>query len=171
MGIRDYFSKHWKPVPISDRERTGPKLISKIGAAGLILDVGCGYNEYKEYFGDRLTGIDPYNSAADIECSIEDYETNKKFDYIFCLGSINFGSYDVIRKQVLKVGSLCTKDTVIFWRQNPGIQHENFHAEGIEFFKWDIRSNLKLAKEIGFKVTFLGFEKDRLYVEWRKIQN
>ena len=53
-----------------------------------ILDVGCGDNEWKKYFGDKLLGIDPL-----IKMLINAYrilEFNRGYntwDIVMCLGS------------------------------------------------------------------------------------
>ena len=49
-----------------------------------VLDVGCGYNEFKGKI-DNLIGIDPYNVLADHEVGTLEYRTDQKFDVILCL--------------------------------------------------------------------------------------
>ena len=69
------------------------------------LDVGCGDNKYKRYFGDRVTGIDPYNEAADIKVDVMSYNPFK-YDIVSAFGSVNFGDR-LIEPQVEKVVSFC----------------------------------------------------------------
>ena len=51
------------------------------------LDVGCGDNKYKPYFGDKVTGIDPYNEHADIVVSCLDFEPPHQYDIVTAMGS------------------------------------------------------------------------------------
>ena len=167
--INTYFAEYWKPLPFHARTKTGKRLVTKLKHSRYILDIGCGYNNYKRYFQDNLIGIDPANNMADIKVSLEEYETDRKFDAILCLGSINFGSIHIIDKQVEKIAFLCSKDAKVFWRQNPGIMHDHESAQGIEFFKWTPEHNINLAKKYGFRVTQIGTEHARIYSEWQKI--
>ena len=64
-----------------------------------VLDVGCGYNEFKGKI-NNLIGIDPYNNKADLEVGTLQFRTDQKFDVILCLGSVNFGSRDKIIAEV-----------------------------------------------------------------------
>ena len=50
------------------------------------LDVGCGDNKYKPYFGDKVTGIDPHNEHADIVVSCLDFEPTP-YDIVTAMGS------------------------------------------------------------------------------------
>ena len=64
------------------------------------LDVGCGDNKYKPYFGDKVTGIDPYNEHADIVVSCLDFEPPHQYDIVTAMGSTsNFGDRAKISKQ------------------------------------------------------------------------
>ena len=72
------------------------------------LDVGCGENKYKRYFGDRVTGIDPYNELADINTDVMSYKLISH-DIGGAFGSINFGDRAVIcsSRKGSKLVSLC----------------------------------------------------------------
>ena len=53
-----------------------------------VIDIGCGYNEFKGKI-KNLIGIDPYNDRADIDVHTLDYKPDIQFDVAICLGSIN----------------------------------------------------------------------------------
>jgi 2-polyprenyl-3-methyl-5-hydroxy-6-metoxy-1,4-benzoquinol methylase len=85
--LNAYFSKIWQP-DMKKWKYSGLKLIDEVNALNprSVLDVGCGYNEFKGKI-KNLTGIDPYNDRADYKISIMDFRSNEKFDVILCLGS------------------------------------------------------------------------------------
>ena len=68
----------------------------------MVLDIGCGYNLYKEKLGDRLWGIDVVNKKADQVISWEDYKPHMDFTVYFILGAFNWGSEEQIEAQVSK---------------------------------------------------------------------
>ena len=167
--IQEYFSKIWRPST-EKFKYSGWRLLGKVSPGESVLDVGCGYNLFKPYLENQLHGIDPYNICADEQVSIEDFVTDKKFDVIFCLGSINFGSEDVILKQVEKVCSLCKPNTRIYWRQNPGQKdHQWPECQDIDFYAWSFEKNLEFAKKFGCKVEMLAWDENRIYAEWIKL--
>jgi hypothetical protein len=168
MNIDEYFENIWKPNT-DQYEYSGWKILDKIDMSSTVLDVGCGYNLFKPYLGNRLTGIDPYNDSSDIRISIEDYTSKTPFDVILCLGSINFGSEDIILKQLSKITTLCETGTTIYWRQNPGLKdHKNDECQGIEFFEWSFEKNLRYADMFGFRVEMLAWDNGRrIYSEWK----
>lgn len=78
----------------------------------LVLDLGCGDNQYKNHI-KNLVGIDLVNPRADIIGDISNLKCESaSVDAVLCYGSINFGSADTIEKQlkemlrVLKPGGL-----------------------------------------------------------------
>ena len=118
--LNNYFGKIWK-VDYDKFDLTGWDLLSKIADNETVLDVGCGYNLFKEFLGDRLHGIDPANNLADEITTIEDFETDELYDVALCLGSINFGDRDTIFTQASKTVQSIKPGGRIYWRQNPGI--------------------------------------------------
>lgn len=69
----------------------------------LVLDLGCGDNQYRMFI-KNLIGIDIVNDAADIKADIITIPfDNNSADVVLCFGSINFGSEDIIRKQLSEV--------------------------------------------------------------------
>lgn len=167
MNIIEYFKNEWKP-DYSKFKHSGWKLLKQIDIRESILDVGCGYNLFKPYF-PNLYGIDPANDKADQIISIEDFKSNKKFDVILCLGSINFGSYETIDMQVKKVVSLLKQKGRIYWRQNPGIgDHPWKGVENITFFPWSKEYNYILANKYNCTVKKILNDNTRIYAEWLK---
>jgi len=160
---------------------TGQLLVDRIGTdtTKTILDVGCGDNEFKTYFGDRLTGIDPYNERADIQISLEDYwrQDPEQADIVFALGSINFGNAETIRRQVEKIVDLCKPGGMIAIRVNPGITHDHPKAQWIDFFEWDEDYIRKFAEQNDCDVEVIGWDHpneetirwgNRYYSIWHK---
>lgn len=169
VTIGDYFENVWKPN-IDQYYYSGWRILSQIKPRDYVLDVGCGFNLFKQALGDRLVGIDPYNNAADKRVSIEEFNSNQKFDVILCLGSINFGDEETILKQIECVKSHCNADTRIFWRQNPGLKdHKNEECKDIDFFDWSFEKNIRYADMFGFRVEMLVWDNGRrIYSEWKR---
>ena len=100
-----------------------------------VLDLGCGYNEFKGKI-NNLIGIDPYNNKADIQSSILDYKSQEQFDVVISLGSINFGTVDKVYLELENAVSLTKQDGLLYFRVNPGEQHKAPEAQWIQFFNW-----------------------------------
>ncbi len=147
---------------------SGWALIDKIQSNELVLDVGCGFNEFKTRILN-LTGIDPANDRADYKVSIEEYSPLHKFDVALCLGSINFGDKLTIMNQIACVIN-CLKPTArIYWRCNPGLaDHDNEECKLIEFYPWTIEEHVKLSELFGFKLVTSCWDGNRIYAEWSR---
>jgi 2-polyprenyl-3-methyl-5-hydroxy-6-metoxy-1,4-benzoquinol methylase len=168
--LNNYFENSWKPN-YNKFKYSGWALLDKIDKNKTILDVGCGYNLFKEHFGNNLYGIDPANDEADERISIEDFNSaGNQWDIILCLGSLNFGDESIVKPQVEKVVSLCKKGGIIYWRQNPGLgDHPWKGVEAIQFFPWSIDINYEWANEFGCQVQQCIMDTgDRIYAEWTK---
>ena len=118
--LNKYFSKVWEPSPIGEWEYSGIQIIDKIKPHETVIDVGCGYNLFKDKI-KNLLGIDPANDEADIKISLEHFLPDDKYDVALCLGSINFGDVNRITNQIAKVISILNDTSRIYWRCNPGI--------------------------------------------------
>ena len=101
-----------------------------------VIDIGCGYNEFKGKI-KNLIGIDPYNDRADIDVHTLDYKPDIQFDVAICLGSINFGSSDKILAELENVVNMVKSGGMLYFRVNPGIQHDKPEAKWINFYDWD----------------------------------
>ena len=150
--LHKYFSKYWQN-DMKKWKYSGLALIEEVNSLKprAVLDVGCGYNEFKGKI-DNLIGIDPYNDKADLKVSTLAYKTDQKFDVILCLGSVNFGSREKIIAEVGKCVNLLADGGTMFFRVNPGIQHDRPEADWIEFFGWNVPFIIDLADMFDLKV-------------------
>ena len=150
--LHRYFSKYWQN-DMKKWKYSGLALVDEVNGLKprAVLDVGCGYNEFKGKI-DNLIGIDPYNDRADLEVSTLEYKTDQKFDVILCLGSVNFGSRDKIIAEVGRCVNLLAEGGTMFFRVNPGIQHDRPEAKWIEFFSWNVPFIIELADMFNLQV-------------------
>ena len=164
--LDNYFSTHWRSN-IDQYLYSGWALIQKINLGESVLDVGCGTNPFRGRIAN-LTGVDPAFPQADYRCTIEQFESNVRFNVAFCLGSINFGNQATIVKQIAHVVQLLTPHARIYWRCNPGRQdHGNEHCREIDFFNWTPELLYELAPKFGFEVADLKPDSNnRIYCEW-----
>ena len=150
--LEKYFGEVWQPET-KKYKYSGLGIIDQVNALNpeAVLDVGCGYNEFKGKI-QNLTGIDPFNQKADIMVHTTSYFSETLYDVVICLGSINFGSTMKIIKEIQKVVSLTKKGGIIIFRCNPGITHKNKYAQWIDFFDWDIPFIFNVANATNCKV-------------------
>ena len=143
--LHKYFSKYWQN-DMKKWKYSGVALINEVNSLKprAVLDVGCGYNEFKGKI-HNLVGIDPYNDRADLQVSTLDYKTDQKFDVIMCLGSVNFGNREKIIAEVGRCVALLEDGGTMFFRVNPGVQHDKPEADWIEFFAWNVPFIIELA--------------------------
>ena len=132
-----------------------------------VLDVGCGYNQFKPRI-KNLVGIDKFNNSADYMVDILEYNVEPEtYDAVIVFGSINFGDYSDVSARFRKVFELTAPGGKIYVRANPGQTHKN--GTWIEIFPWDFEAAHRIAKE--HAVTLVTFKKDngdRLYFEYQK---
>ena len=167
--LHKYFSKYWQN-DMKKWKYSGLALIDEVNnlKPRAVLDVGCGYNEFKGKI-DNLIGIDPYNDLADFETGTLDYKTDEKFDVILCLGSVNFGTRDKIIAEIKKCVELLADGGTMFFRVNPGVQHDKPEAKWIEFFAWNVPFIIELSNM--FNLDILDIRDDtnqRKYFIFRK---
>jgi len=148
---------------------TGWNIVDEINKLNpkAVLDVGCGYNQFKPRI-KNLVGIDKFNNSADYMVDILEYNVEPEtYDAVIVFGSINFGDYDDVSARFRKVFELTAPGGKIYVRANPGQTHKN--GSWIEIFPWDFESAHRIAKENA--VTLVTFKKDngdRLYFEYQK---
>jgi len=135
--LKNYFSRVWQPET-KKFKYSGLAIIDEVNAMNPdnVIDIGCGYNEFKGKI-KNLIGIDPYNDRADIDVHTLDYKPDVQFDVAICLGSINFGSSDKILAELENVVSMVKSGGMLYFRVNPGIQHDKPAAKWINFYDWD----------------------------------
>lgn len=167
--LNNYFGEHWQSKGFPNYELSGFALISKIQPNEHVLDVGCGYNPFKGKI-PNLVGIDPANDAADYKISIEDFEPDYLFDVAFCLGSINFGTYDDIVAGINNVVKCLHDDARIYWRCNPGrYDHASDEFKKIPVYPWTFEDHESLARKFGFRLVDIRWDSlNRIYAEWQR---
>jgi len=170
--LNNYFSNSWESK-LDNYKYSGLALINKVQPNESVIDVGCGFNEFRGRI-PNLIGIDPANDRADIKLPIEyfaaDNANHNRFDVALCLGSINFGDKSIIMNQIACVIN-CLKPTArIYWRCNPGLaDHGNEECKNIDFYPWSIEKHTELAEQFGFKLSIVCWDnKNRIYAEWHR---
>ncbi|CAB4133601.1 hypothetical protein UFOVP257_323 [uncultured Caudovirales phage] len=166
--LNNYFSQFWRGQ-LNTYLYSGLGLAKKIKPEEWVLDVGCGINAFKPLVAN-LVGIDPAFGQADYQTTIEDFETEQRFDVALCLGSINFGSEETVKNQINCVVNLLNPTSRIYWRCNPGRQdHGNKECKEIDFFPWSEKLLNVYAKEFGFTVVDIKDDiNNRIYCEWSR---
>ncbi len=167
--LRRYFSEVWQPTT-KKFKYSGLKLIDDINSLcpRNVIDLGCGYNEFKGKI-NNLIGLDPYNSRADVQCKILEFNTSEQFDVVLALGSINFGSTDKIFSELEKAVDITAPGGKLFFRVNPGLQHTPPESKWISFYPWN--SNFIVNCADYFNVNILDIKtdrQDRMYFAWSK---
>ena len=154
-NLETYFSGVWQDQNFKCLEYSGYQLVDYVNAQkpSSVLDVGCGYNRFKGKI-KNLVGIDPYNDAADIKVSVEDY-TSAPFEIALCLGSINFGDEKTIDKQIDKLHTLWRREAI--FRVNPGIPHAGWD-DFIEWYQWTPDKIHAIAEKYNYNVECLKME-------------
>ena len=101
-------------------EKCGDETIQLINRMipDLVLDLGCGDNQYKEHI-INLIGIDITNERADIITDISSlpYEDNS-VDACLCYGSINFGDDNLIYTQLTEMNRVLKNGGISVFRGN-----------------------------------------------------
>jgi SAM-dependent methyltransferase len=113
-NLETYFKDQWETT------ETDSHVVNLVKKSNAILDVGCGFNQYKKY-NENLVGIDIVNKNADHICDIIDYENKNQFDLIICFGSLHFYNYDWINLRLKKVINMLTSNATICMKVNPAI--------------------------------------------------
>ena len=163
-----FFGEIWRPNT-ELYQYTGWDLAKKISDMNPqnVLDVGCGYHPFKGKI-KNLTGIDPFNSAAEYQVDILDYKVRPgTYDHIMALGSINFNSKEDIELRFAHCVNLLMPGGCFWLRANPGISH----AAGpyVDIFNWTFEVVNELGDKYGLKL--IEFKKDqnnRLFFSYKK---
>jgi len=152
-----FFGEIWKPQT-EIYNYTGWNLIDEINKLNprKVLDVGCGYNQFKGRI-NNLVGIDPYNNCADYQVDIFEFvDDPNSYDVIIALGSINFNSYQDILIRMERCVNLLAPSGKMFFRVNPGIEHQK--GPWIDIFPWSFEMAQSFAKKLN--LTLETFKKD-----------
>jgi len=167
--LHKYFSQHWQ-AHMKKWKYSGLSLIDQVNDLNprAVLDVGCGYNEFKGKI-NNLIGIDPYNDRADYQVDLMNFKPQNKFAIILALGSINFGGRNKIIAEVSKCINMLEDGGMIFFRVNPGLQHDKPEANWIEFYAWNVPFIIELAEMFNLKVLDIKDDSNnRKYFVYRK---
>lgn len=169
--LHKYFQYHWE-ADMKKWKHSGLQLIDQVNDLNprAVLDVGCGGNEFKNKI-HNLIGLDPYNHNADYQIDIMDFRPLEKFDVILALGSINFGGQNKIIAEVSKCVNMLEEGGMMFFRVNPGIQHDKPEAKWIEFYAWNVPFIIELAEMFNLKVLDIRDDSNkRKYFVYRKVK-
>lgn len=164
-----YFGEVWQPE-MKKFKYSGIALVDEVNnlKPRNVLDIGCGYNEFKGKV-NNLVGLDPYNNAADIKCKISEYRTDEKYDVVLALGSINFGSTNKIFDELEVAVRLAAPKATMFFRVNPGLQHTPPESKWIRFYPWNSNFIVNCANHFGVDVLDIrNDQNNRMYFVWRK---
>ena len=110
--LKQYFGNVWTVT------ETDPHVIESIKNKKDVIDVGCGFNQYKK-FNNNLIGVDYVNKEADWIGDLLNYKSDNKFEIAICYGVLHFYSYDWIRKRLDWVIENTTKDATLLIKVNP----------------------------------------------------
>ena len=169
--LHKYFQYHWE-ADMKKWKYSGLQLIDQVNSLNprAVLDVGCGGNEFKNKI-HNLIGLDPYNHNADYQIDLMDFRPIEKFDVILALGSINFGGQNKIIAEVSKCVNMLEEGGIMFFRVNPGIQHNKPEAKWIEFYAWNVPFIIELAEMFNLKVLDIKDDSNkRKYFVYRKVK-
>ena len=161
-----FFGEIWQPRT-NDYNYTGWQLVEEINKQNpkSVLDVGCGYHPFKNRI-PNLTGIDPYNHAAEYQVDILEYKVKpESYDHIIALGSINFNSKEDIEARFSHCATLLQKGGKFYLRANPGITHKN--GPYVDIFPWSFEVINEFAEKYNLKLE--TFQKDGLYFVYTKL--
>ena len=170
--LNKYFSNYWQN-DMKKWKYSGLALINEVNnlKPRAVLDVGCGYNEFKGRI-NNIIGIDPYNDKADLQVGTLDYITDQKFDVILCLGSVNFGNRDKIIAEVSRCVKLLADNGTMFFRVNPGLSHDKPEADWIEFYAWNVPFIIELSEKFNLKILDIRDDTNsRKYFVYKKVMN
>lgn len=170
--LNEYFRNHWRPSLDAYMYSAYDVIAKKIQSHEWLLDVGCGDNPFKQFLRN-VTGVDPANDAADVVSTIEDFYPTRRFDVATCLGSINFGTEEIVSGQIGKVVSCLKPRSRIYWRLNPGRKdHASEICQGIPFFPWTFEKLQSFAERYDYRQSNQQTESNgrvvRLYAEWHR---
>lgn len=149
-AMEQFFSRATWPSSMEKWQHSGFSLVETVAARSprFVVDAGCGHNELKGRI-PNLVGIDLVNTAADWVCDLVDAPIRAhSVDAVLALGSVNFGTRDVIVHQLQVLASWLTPDGRLYMRGNPG---DSLHDE-IDFFPWDEALVAELGQECGLEL-------------------
>lgn len=143
---------------------TGLSLVDSVNALdpGLVLDVGCGQNFYKDKI-KNLLGVDIFGSYCDLQLDYFNSDYLDKADAVLVLGVLEYGSPELVLQKLQRIKQNCHSDTQVFFRFNisPIFGHEILPGKDICFFMNKIAYS---PEQWNHTVTQAGFE--ILFSDW-----
>jgi|SRR5581483_7561853 len=132
--------------------------------ASVVLDVGCGFNRFKNKISN-LIGCDIVNPSADLVMDFMQLPLEKcSIDCILALGSVNFFSKEFVLRQIGFLHSLLKPGGYILFRGNPG-EYGIADRSKITLFPWSTDAIGEIADRVGFRV--LTIQKD--YIDFDRV--
>lgn len=163
-----FFGEVWQPKTDVYRY-TGWQLAEEIAKLNPrnVLDVGCGYNPFKNRI-PNLIGIDPYNNCADYMVDILEYRVRPaSHDVIIALGSINFNSREDIELRFGHCVDLLEPNGKFYLRANPGHSHPT--GPWVDIFPWTFEVVKEFEEKFGLHLdTFKKDTDNRLFFAYTK---
>jgi hypothetical protein len=165
--LNTYFFTTWrqKNETIDRFQFSGFNLIDRIQLGERVLDIGCGLNQFTGNI-PNLIGIDPAFPEADFQTTLEDYarsNTMIRFNAVFCLESINFGTSEDIERQIRLIVQLLRRKSQsrIYWRSS------THPFDDIEVYPWTFDEHIRLANLFNFEITEMEWDlNDTIFAEW-----
>lgn len=136
-------------------EPNGKTMITEINNSNpsLVIDLGCGVNQYKTLI-NNLVGVDIIGCREDIIADISDLSMHFKdgsADVVLALGSINFGTDEVIEKQLKEVKRLLKPGGVAYFRANQN-DHDPNHEGKLYYYEWSKDRVVEWADKLKFEI-------------------
>lgn len=167
-GYRFWGSGVWQPRT-DIYQYSGWGIVDEINKTNprAVLDVGCGYNQFKSVI-KNLVGIDKYNNNADHMIDIMDHDIEpESYDAVIVFGGINFGTYADVAIRFKKVFDLTVPGGKIYVRANPGESYKD--GPWIQVFHWDFKSAHSIATDHGVKLLIYKQDRgNRLFLVYQK---
>lgn len=119
IEVEDHKGRQISEIPHKWQLR-GKNLIDRLRAQQeknpdlTILDLGCGYNLYKNHL-KNVTGVDPYIEDADYVCRVEDFCPPEQYDVIICFGPMNWYTFDLQVRNMRKIKECLKPEGVCYW--------------------------------------------------------
>lgn len=166
--LKKYYTETWKPQT-QTYIHSGFGIADEINALEptSVVDIGCGYNEFKDKI-NNLIGVDAFNEHADIISSTVDYNPENKHDIAICFDSVNFGSADNVFFELAHIVSkIVNPGGFIFFRANTKDTQHCKAEQWIDFFEWSPEFVVNSARVLGCIPVICKQDNDSLFFVWK----
>lgn len=125
VNFEDYLKTHFSNRGTANWKQPSAYILNLLNTLDItpttsIIDVGCGYNNYKKFY-KNLVGIDIVDNGADIVSSIQNAKNlESSFEIALCLGVLH-GSFEHIENDIIKILTWIKPNGYIIFRarKNP----------------------------------------------------